>query len=166
MAGSEDRTEEARAAYARYVAARQAVEAGERGWASLADEFFTDDVVFVDPAWGRTEGRDAVTHFLEQSMTGLDDWRFPEEWTMVDGDRVVSMWWNRLPGPDVDGRPPQAPGISVLRYAGDGRFDHELDVLNMAEVNELIAATGWSPAGAFNLPPAQPERDPRPPARD
>ena len=82
---------------------------------------------------------------------------------MSDGDRVVTMWFNRLPGTRDDGTPYQAPGISVMHYAGDGRFSMEVDVLNMAEVGELIGDSGWRPSGAFNLPPARPDRDITPP---
>lgn len=162
--GEQDRTDEARAAYERYVAERGRVEQGERTWSSLADEFFTDDVVFIDPAWGRTEGRAAIADFMDRSMVGLEDWTFPEEWILVDGDRVVSFWWNRLPGTDAEGRPFQAPGVSIMRYAGDGRFDHELDILNMAEVFEIMTASGWTPKGEMNLPPKEPIRDVSPPS--
>ena len=165
MASTDDRSAEARAAYDRYVAERGRVERGERTWGSLAEEFFTDDVVFIDPAWGRSEGREAVVRFMDESMLGLEDWTFPEEWTMVDGDRVVSFWWNRLPGTDANGRPYQAPGVSIMRYAGDGRFDHELDILNMAEVMEILTNSGWQPQGAMNLPPKEPIRHTDPPAR-
>lgn len=84
---------------------------------------------------------------------------------MADGDRVVSFWWNRLPGTGGDGRPLQAPGVSVLRYAGDGRFDHELDILNMAEVFEIMKQSDWRPSAAMNRPPDPPNRNPSPPDR-
>jgi hypothetical protein len=96
-------------------------------------------------------------------MVGLEDWTFPEQWTMVDGDRVVSFWWNRLPGNRPDGRPWQAPGVSILQYAGDGRFCYELDILNMAEVFEIMKESGWQPAGAIGIPPKHPNRDVTPP---
>jgi ketosteroid isomerase-like protein len=160
----QDRAWEARATYERYVEARSAVERGERSWSSIAEEFFTEDIVFLDPAWGRTEGREAVAAFMDESMAGLEDWTFPEEWTMSDGERVVTMWWNRLPGEGPDGRPNQAPGVSILHYAGDGRFNYELDVLNMAEVIEIIGNSGWTPPGNFNAPPRTPNRDTTPPA--
>ena len=150
--------EEVRAAYAAYVAARERIQAGDLPWSTLGD-FFTDDAVFVDPAWGRVEGREAMLEFFEESMAGLEGWTFPELWTVVDGDRVVTAWWNRLPGARPDGSPYQALGISVLRYAGDGRFCYESDVLNMAEVAELVAESGWTPGPGFTLPPAAPERD-------
>ena len=105
------------------------------------------------------EGRARLLAFFDESMAGLEDWRFPEEWTMVEGDRVVSMWWNRLPGARADGSPFQAPGVSILRYAGDGRFCYECDLLNMAEVDELIAESGWRPGRGLHLPPERPVRD-------
>lgn len=157
---------EARAAYLRFVEARDAVERGERAWSDLAEEFFTEDVVFVDPAWGRTEGREQVARFMDESMQGLDDWEFPEAWTMVEGDRIVSFWWNRLPGRREDGTPYQAPGVSIVHYAGDGRFSYELDLLNMAEVGELFSESRWSPTGPMNLPPKVPNRDSTPPQRE
>ena len=153
---------EALDAYRRCVATRGRIEAGELPWSALAD-FFTEDAVFMDPAWGRTQGRDALIDFFDRSMQGLEDWTFPEEWTMVQGRRVVGFWWNRLPGTRPDGGPYQAPGVSILHYAGDGRFDYELDLLNMAEIGEAIVASGWQPPPTMHFPPAAPDRDPTPP---
>ncbi len=151
------REQEIRDAYDRLVATRARAEAGEVGWDALA-EFFTDDAVFVDPAWGRVEGVDAITRFLEESMAGLEGWTFPREWTVVDGDMLVSLWQNRLPGRRVDGSYYEAPGISVMTYAGGGRFSREEDLLNMAHVTELIRESGWKPGPGFTPPPARPTR--------
>ncbi len=158
-----DRSAEAKAAYLAYVAGREEVAAGRRTWGDLGAEFFTDDAVFIDPAWGRVEGRDAIVAFMDESMAGLEDWTFPEEWTMADGDRVVSKWWNRLPGTRPDGGPYQAAGVSIMQYAGDGRFCYEHDILNMAEVMELIGASGWPIPATMHVPPATPNRDTTPP---
>jgi hypothetical protein len=163
MAAKGDRSAEAREAYERLVATRERVEKGEVPWSALCDEFFTEDIVFIDPAWGRNTGRRAVADFMDKSMVGLEDWTFPEQWTMVDGDRVVSFWWNRLPGTRPDGRPYQAPGVSILHYAGDGRFSYELDILNMAEVFEIMKDSEWKPEGPVGIPPKQPDRDVTPP---
>lgn len=149
--------EEVEGAYARYLEERRRVEAGEVGWDALA-VFFTDDATFIDPAWGRIEGIAAIREFLVESMLGLDDWSFPHEWTAVDGDRLVARWWNRLPGQRPDGSHYQAPGISIMVYAGDGRFSYEEDLLNMVHVGELIRESGWKPPAGFNAPPPQPRR--------
>lgn len=149
--------EEIEAVYARYIETRSRVEAGEVGWDALA-EFFTDDASFVDPAWGRVEGIDAIRGFLVESMAGLEDWTFPHEWSMVEGDRLVARWQNRLPGHRPDGSAYEAPGYSLMVYAGEGRFSHEEDLLNMVHVGELIRESGWKPPAEFNPPPRKPRR--------
>jgi len=141
----------------RYLAARRRAERGEGGWEALAD-FFTEDAVFVDPAWGRVDGRDAILRFLRESMAGLEGWTFPQAWQMVEGDRLVTRWWNRLPGRRSDGTFYEAPGISVFTYEGGGRFSREEDLLNMVHVVELIRESGWKPGAGFTPPPRSPRR--------
>jgi hypothetical protein len=58
----------------------------------------------------------------------------------------------------ADGSPYQVPGITVLLYAGEGRFSREEDLLNMVHVNEVIRESGWRPGPGFRPPPAQPRR--------
>jgi SnoaL-like domain len=139
-------------AVARYVERRQQIERGEATWLDLA-EFFTDDMVYIDPAWGRVEGIDDVREFLVDGMTGLEDWRFPIEFTAIDGDDVVVKWLQIIP----DGR--RQSGWTRLVYAGEGRFRYDEDTLNMAHVLEDLEASGWRPLDGFNMPPAQPDRD-------
>jgi len=159
-----DLTEEALATYREMVAVRDRIEQGELPWSALAD-YFTENAVYIDSAWGRFEGRPAIEQFMSDSMAGLDDWRFPEEWTMADGDRVVSMWWNQLPSRRPDGSAYRVAGISILRYVGNGRFDYEYDVFNMKQILEVIAESGWTPTGPMNAPPDPPNRDSTPPPR-
>jgi ketosteroid isomerase-like protein len=149
--------DEVKAAYDAVVEARSRCERGELGWDALAD-FFTEDAVFVDPAWGRVRGRGAIRRFLVESMSGLEGWTFPREWTAIEGERLVSGWQNRLPGRRSDGSFYQAPGISSLIYAGGGRFSLEEDVLNMVHVLELIRESGWRPGPGFTPPPPRPPR--------
>ena len=149
--------QEALAAYRSYVEARDRIDAGELSWDALA-EFFTEDAVFIDPAWGRVEGRDNIREFLGKSMKGLDDWTFPESWTMVDGHRVVTMFEQRI-GPAADGSKHTQPGLSILYYAGDGKFCYEFDMMNMAHISEDLRAMQWRPQGEFHMPPEQPVRD-------
>jgi ketosteroid isomerase-like protein len=149
--------EEILASYERYVATRRRVEAGQASWDALA-AFFTDGATFIDPAWGRVEGIAAIREFLVESMAGLEDWEFPHEWAMVDGDRLIARWQNRLPGRRADGSHYEAPGYSMLIYAGGGRFRFEEDLLNMVHVGELIRESGWKPAAGLHAPPRHPRR--------
>lgn len=148
---------EALATYRRYIDLRGKIVTRGGGWDELA-AFFTEDAVFIDPAWGRVEGREAIREFLRASMQGLDDWSFPESWTTVDGHRVVTMWEQRI-GREADGMQYTQPGISILYYASGGEFCYELDLLNMAHVLEDLRAMRWRPQGEFHAPPQRPNRD-------
>jgi ketosteroid isomerase-like protein len=149
--------QEIRAAYDRLVATRDRAEKGSIGWEALG-AFFTEDAVFIDPAWGRVRGRDAICQFMKESMGGLEGWVFPRQWTVVEGNRLVSCWQNRLPGRRADGSPYEAPGISIMTYAGNGLFSLEEDILNMVHVAELIRESGWRPGAGFTPPPRKPTR--------
>ncbi len=137
----------------RYVALRDRVEAGEQPWSALA-EFFTEDATFIDPAWGRVQGREAICEFMTNSMTGLEGWTFPSQWTMIEDNRLVTCWMNRLPGTRDDGSFYEAPGISTIYYAGNGLFSYEEDLLNMTHVMELIRESGWRPGPGAKAPPS------------
>jgi hypothetical protein len=144
---------ELEAVVAEYVGLRERIDVGDGAtWQDLA-RFFTDDVVYIDPAWGRVEGLDHLTAFFDESMRGLEDWKFPVEFTAIDGDRVVVKWTQITPG----GR--RQSGYSTLVYAGGGKFRYEEDLLNMVQVIDDLAASGWRPAPGFVAPPAEPNRD-------
>jgi len=162
MTNHTERERQALDSYQAYVAQRLLCVRGAAPWSTIAD-WFTEDAVFIDPAWGRVVGREQIGQFFDRVMTGLDGWSYPEEWTMIEGDRLVSFWWNRLPGNDAHGQPLQAPAFSILHHAGDGLFDYELDVLNIAHVTELIMTSGWLPGPGATFPSGDPDRDPRPP---
>jgi ketosteroid isomerase-like protein len=140
-----------------YVALRARIEAGDATWIDLA-AFFTDDAVYIDPAWGRIQGIEEIRAFLVDSMRGLEDWRFPLRLAAIEGDEVVTVWTQVLPGTRDDGRPYHQTGVSILHYAGDGKFSYEEDLLNMAHVLEDLAASGWRPGPGFTAPPANPDR--------
>ena len=144
--------EELLEAYQGYARTRERIDAGELWWDQLRDHF-TEDAVFVDPAWGRVDGIDKIVKFLQDSMRGLEEWTFPLEWMAVDGDYLITGWQNRLPGLRVDGSHYQAPGMSRLRYAGEGRFDYEQDLINMVHMLEVMKESGWKPGKGFQNPP-------------
>lgn len=149
--------QEARETYTRFVAIRDQIDIGNADWAGLAD-FFTDDAVYIDPAWGRQESREGIRRFFVESMAGLTGhgWSTPERWTMVDGHRLVSQW-DQVMGIRDDGSQWIAPGLSILYYAGDGLFCYSHDYLNMAQVYECLRAMDWQPPAEFTMPPRHPE---------
>jgi len=154
---TEPTRKEIEAAHDRYLETRRRIMAGDLGWEALA-EHFTDDATFIDPAWGRVRGIDNIHSFLRRSMAGLGDWSFPHEWRLVEGNRLVAAWKNRLPGKRPDGTYYEAQGISIMLYAGGGKFSYEEDLLNMAHIYELVAESCWTPGPAVNMPPQCPPR--------
>lgn len=150
---------EARETYDRFVALRDEIDAGRAKWSQLAD-FFTEDAVYIDPAWGRIEGRENIREFFEKSMAGLTGhgWSTPENWTMTDGHRLVSQW-DQVLGEKPDGTPWLVAGLSILYYAGEGRFCYSHDMLNMTHIGETMRDMQWKPPAGFNMPPRRPNRD-------
>jgi len=149
-------------AVASYLALRERIEAGEADWIDLAG-CFTDDVVYIDPAWGRVEGIESLREFLVESMAGLEDWRFPVQMATTSGSWAIVKWTQIVPAPR--GGELRHSGVSTLRYRGDGRFDYEEDVLNMVHVIEDLTASGWRPGPGFTPPPSAPVRDWSAPSR-
>jgi hypothetical protein len=135
-----------------YLELRAAIDAGTRRWTDLA-EIFTDDAVYVDAAWGRIQGIDEIRRFLDESMRGFEDWRFPVTAAAWDGDHLLVRWTQIMSSGH------QQSGYSTLRYAGGGRFDYEEDLLNMVHVVDDLRAAGWRPGADFVAPPGAPDRD-------
>ena len=150
---------EALETYERFVAIRDEIDVGRKSWSTLAD-FFTEDAAYIDPAWGRIEGREAIREFFEASMAGLTGhgWSTPENWTMAQGPRLVSQW-DQVLGHRDDGTPWSVPGLSILYFASDGLFCYSHDMLNMTHIGQTMRDMGWKPPKGFNLPPRQPNRD-------
>ena len=130
---------------------RDRASAGEIGWDALVD-LFTEDATYIDPAWGRFKGREAIRRFMHDSMQGLKEWRFPTEWSVIDGNRVVNRFLNRLPGRRPDGTYYDVPGVSILEYAGGGKFSFEEDVINMVHLYEVLKECCWVPGPDLKLP--------------
>jgi ketosteroid isomerase-like protein len=150
--------DEVQAAVDAWLATRERIEAGDATWSALADHF-TDDAVFVDPAWGRVEGLDAMRETVfGDAMDGLEKWRFPIDFVMVDGDTVVVKWRQVIAGPK--GTHEQS-GVSTMVYGRDGKFRYEEDLLNMVHVFEGIKASGWRPpeGGTAHIPPSAIDRN-------
>ena len=143
----------------RYVELRNKIDQGDlTSFAVLAD-LYTDDAVYIDAAWGRLEGRPAIDNWLEESMVGLLDWRFPIEFTAIEGDHVIVKWTQILPVKRPDGSDYTQSAYSHLIYAGGGTFSYEEDTYNMLHVIEDITTSGWQPTEPMNVPPPDPNRN-------
>ena len=48
--------------------------------------------------------------------------------------------------------------MSTMTYAGDGRFSHEEDIMNMVHLFEVITESGYQFPADGNPPPRNPPR--------
>lgn len=116
----------------------------------LWDEYcslFTDDGVYVEHEMGTFVGPEAIKAWIVPTMAPLVNakWEYPMEWYTIDGNRIVFKWRNVMP--NVDGREGgyEFAGVTILEYAGDGKFSLQEDIYNMKETETVMMA--WFAAG-------------------
>ncbi|MBP1687325.1 MAG: hypothetical protein H6Q33_3468 [Deltaproteobacteria bacterium] len=123
---------EVEAAWRRRIALQDADD-----WQGFGDTF-TEDAVYIEHHWGTFVGRDKILAWLLPAMEKCQGWTYPTDWVNIDGNRVVHRWQNRLPGRRPDGTYYEFPGITVMVYAGSGRFSLQEDVYNPISAQKVI----------------------------
>ena len=113
---------------------KRAAESGASGdWAPWAD-LFTEDATYIEHHYGEFRGRAAILEWISATMAeypGNAKPELPIEWYVIDEEKgwVVCQVWNRMEDPG-DGSVHQEYNITILKYAGDGRWSSEEDVYN------------------------------------
>jgi hypothetical protein len=103
-------------------------------WDRWCDECFTDDVHYVEHIMGDKHGREEVRAWINPTMHDYGEIYTAFEWHMVDPScRVVVYMQNRRDNPEPGAPPIDFPGITVLQYAGDGKFSMEEDFWSLPE---------------------------------
>ena len=122
---------EVRGAVAAYIAcAERASSSGD--WNEWA-ELFTPDAEYYEHEYGRFHGREAIRQWITSVMANNTVMDFPVDWYMVDGSRVVLYCQMRLRDPEGKGNLYQYPAVTILHYAGNGKFSYEEDIWNPGE---------------------------------
>jgi hypothetical protein len=101
-------------------------------WAAWVDSF-TPDVIYCDHFWGPLSGHEEIDLWINAVMKGVPEIYTILDWYTIDNDLVTFHCQNRRDNPAF-GMPGETgpaywdfPGLSMLRYAGDGRFHSEED---------------------------------------
>jgi hypothetical protein len=150
MPTNEVSREELESAFARYNEAR--VHAQKTGdWNAWAD-CFTEDVHYIEHAYGEFHGREAVRQWISQVMAPFPEMTFPQDWVTFDTDNgaVIFQCQNRLPHPsDPNGEPFQFPNWTRLVYGGGGLWKSEEDVYNPAKDAHPVIRDWVKAGGSF-----------------
>jgi hypothetical protein len=103
-------------------------------WDAWCDQCFTDDVTYIEHVLGNKDGREAVRAWIKPIMEEYGELYTAYEWHMVGDDgRVVVYMQNRRDNPEPGAPPIDFPGMTVLQYAGDGKFSLEEDFWSLPE---------------------------------
>ncbi len=108
-------------------------------WDAWCDECFTEDVTYVEHILGSKQGREAVRAWIKPTMEDYGSIYTAFEWHMVGDDgRVVVYMQNRRDSPEPGAPPIDFPGITILQYAGEGKFSLEEDFWSLPEGIETM----------------------------
>ena len=96
-------------------------------WDAWAD-LFTEDAEYVEHVLGSLHGREAIRAWIKPIMVQFGELYTAYEWHTVDEalGRVVVYMQNRRDHPGGQGTI-DFPGITILDYAGSGRWKREED---------------------------------------
>ncbi|WP_326546565.1 nuclear transport factor 2 family protein [Mycolicibacterium sp. ND9-15] len=112
-------------------------------WSSYADQF-TEDATYVEHALGNMSGRETIRDWIVSTMNtfpGSEMPFYPVEWYSIDVDKgwVISRNVNTMKDPG-DGSVYGTPVITVLRYAGGGKWSYEEDAYNPMNFLVMVQA--------------------------
>jgi hypothetical protein len=108
-------------------------------WNAWAD-LFTDDATYIEHVLGSMHGRDEIKAWIVKIMDEYSEMYTYYEWHMIQGDRVVVYMQNRRDHPDPSQPPIDFPGITILTYAGDGKWSSEEDFWALPQANRASKA--------------------------
>jgi hypothetical protein len=113
-------------------------------WDAYCD-LFTEDAVYIEHELGTFVGQDAIRAWLVPVMAPLVGWTYPVHWHLVGDDKTVQYWENVMPSPPGDERHHSFFGMTVMTYAGDGKWSRQEDMYNGKEMDAALKA--WLEAG-------------------
>lgn len=116
-------------------------------WSPFAD-LFTEDVTYIEHAYGTFDNREDVRRWIVNVMKPFPHMRFPHEWIAFDeeNDAIVVGIRNVLDHPTEAGVEFGFPNVTRVVYAGNGLFSSEEDIYN--PVRDAPRVVGeWVQAG-------------------
>ena len=102
-------------------------------WSRYAD-LFTEDATYNEHTYGKMAGRERIREWIVSTMDvfpGSEMPFYPVSWYSIDVEKgwVITEIMNRMKDPG-DGTVIERPCITILKYAGEGRWSYEEDAYN------------------------------------
>jgi hypothetical protein len=109
-------------------------------WDAWAD-LFTEDCLYVEHVYGTMRGRETVRAWIKPIMEKYGELYTGYEWHVVDTERGRAIVYvqNRRDHPGGEGTI-DFPGITILDYAGGGRWSREEDYWSVRGREEAMRA--------------------------
>lgn len=149
--------EEVKELFDRWLEANREAEE-KRDWSALAD-YYADDATYqytmgkagLRVARGKDEVRRLV---MERDMEGFDGWTFPYEWVVIDGDKVMTKWWNQMPVTKEDGTPYRVVGVSCIRLNNDLKIQEMHDCFDAEALFQMVREANRKRGAGVKIPDA------------
>ncbi|HLS76969.1 MAG TPA: nuclear transport factor 2 family protein [Nocardia sp.] len=133
--------EELEAAFQNWHSTVARAASGEGSWREFV-ELFTPDAEYHEPMAGVLKGHDAIWAWVEPTLAkfpGAAMTSFPAYWHLIDEvNGVIVAKLNNLLRDPGDGSQMGSDNISILTYAGDGKFSKEEDFYDVGEFVRLV----------------------------
>ena len=134
--------EEVEAAVLRYIKDMEDVSKPGGDIVAVFDRMFTDDVLYVEHELGTVRGRQAAVEWCASLIRDnpiMADVVLRFDWYMIEGNRVVVYHHDGFPDPRGNGAF-EVDIVTILEYAGDGRWSYEEDIYNAKEFERALSS--------------------------
>ncbi|MEU1525495.1 nuclear transport factor 2 family protein [Nocardia rhamnosiphila] len=133
--------EELEIAYQKWHSTVARAASGEGSWREFV-ELFTPDAEYHEQMVGVLKGHDAIWAWAEPTLAsfpGAAMTSFPAHWHLIDdANGVIVAKLNNVMRDPGDGSQWGADNISILTYAGGGKFSKQEDVYDPGEFVKLV----------------------------
>ncbi|CAB4862919.1 unannotated protein [freshwater metagenome] len=111
------------------------------GWSAL----FTDDATYIEHCLGRFHGAAGIHEWILGAMEPVAPMTFSVDWAILQPPYLAFNIWNHMPDPAGGGARYSFSNLSLLIYAGNGKWSWEEDFYAPDSAGKTVMA--WYVAG-------------------
>ncbi len=119
-------------------------------WAAL----FTDDATYIEHCMGSFRGADAICTWILSAMEPVAPMTFSVDWAILQPPHIAFNIWNHMPDPAGGGAHYSFSNLTLLTYAGNGKWSWEEDFYAPDGAGKTVMA--WYRAGGTPTMAADP----------